>query len=103
LDFSIKIKLVFNDIILLVKHVSRQIEPYLMVNGTDSWTGYYGMIVDTLHAIERIADVTFELTVVPDGKFGSLTGGTWDGMIGQIINDVSGIVSTWYHVSYNRR
>ena len=73
-----------------------------MVNDTDS-SSYYGMIVDVLDAIERVAEVRFQLALVPDSRFGSLIGGTWNGMIGQIVNEVSGIVSTWYHVSYNRR
>ena len=53
---------------------------------------YYGMIDDILDEMERISDLRFQLSIVPDSKYGTFSNGTWSGLIGQLIDDVRCII-----------
>ena len=62
--------------------------------GTTSDDGnehYEGYIPDLMKKIAQKANLQYELQLVPDGKYGSDEGGSWNGMIGQVINSLS----TW--------
>ena len=47
--------------------------------------GYEGYCIDLLEYLSEELGFSYDLTVVPDGKYGSqLADGTWNGMIGEL-------------------
>ena len=58
---------------------------------------YYGMIVDILSEIERTSELRFNLNVAADSKYGVLTNETWNGLIGQLIEEVSCVLIPFYY------
>ncbi|KAI0222882.1 hypothetical protein LSAT2_025864 [Lamellibrachia satsuma] len=89
-----------------VRVTSILVDPYLDVNGSlGPDTGsmvYYGMIDDILDEMERISDLRFQLSIVPDNKYGTFCNGTWSGLIGQLIDDKADIAAAPLAVSLLR-
>ena len=55
-------------------------------DGTISFTGY---CIDLLNELARNLHFTYDIYPSPDGNYGAETGnGTWNGMIGELINKV---------------
>lgn len=55
-------------------------------DGTNSLQGYS---IDLLKELSRLLGFTYEMYPSPDGFYGALTeNGTWNGMIGEIVNGV---------------
>ena len=53
----------------------------------DRFSGY---AIDMMNEIARLLNLTFTLELVPDGTTGqALENGTWNGMIGMLMNNVS--------------
>lgn len=51
-------------------------------DGTVSYSGY---CMDLLNELARTLHFTYEIYVVPDGRYGALTdNGTWNGMVGEL-------------------
>lgn len=71
----------------LLKATSIQIPPFLMVTGNDKDKNktMKGFIVDLLEEVEKIMDVSFEIVLVKDAKWGNINDeGNWTGMIGEV-------------------
>lgn len=71
-----------------------QTDPYVMykesslkMQGNDRFEGY---AIDLLNALADYLHFTYEIHPVKDSKYGRLSdSGEWDGMIGEVVNDVS--------------
>lgn len=51
---------------------------------------YKGYCIDLLNELARYLKFTYEIYISPDGLYGSETeNGTWNGMIGELLNEVS--------------
>lgn len=50
-----------------------------------------GMCLDILKEMSQLLGFTFNVSLVPDGKYGSLKPTGWTGMVGQLLNDVSDV------------
>ena len=59
--------------------------PYVDVQGTR----YTGFIPDLLEEIAKKQNIEYEFQTVRDGKYGALVGGRWNGMVGEILYNVS--------------
>ena len=54
---------------------------------------YEGYCIDLLNELARNLKFTYEIYVSPDGMYGAQTdNGTWNGMIGEIVNEVRFII-----------
>ena len=67
---------------------SYQNPPYVM---QDSETKILsGLIPDVLDEISKIIDVDMDIHLNPDSQYGyKMKNGTWTGMIGELVNNVS--------------
>jgi len=55
----------------------------------DGSYSYEGYCIDLLNELARNLKFTYEIYVSPDGMYGAQTeNGTWNGMIGEIVNEV---------------
>ena len=75
----------------------KQDEPFVMTekqkDGTNSYNGY---CIDLLNELAKMLHFTFEIYPTPDGLYGSETeNGTWNGMIGELVNEVGTIMSLY--------
>ena len=63
-----------------------QVEPFFFANTKEDGTVYYtGYCMDLLNELARTLHFTYEIYVVPDGRYGALTeNGTWNGMVGEL-------------------
>ncbi len=52
-------------------------------------TKYTGFIPDLMEAIAEKENIEYDFHTVRDGKYGVLSGGRWNGMVGEIKNGVS--------------
>ena len=60
----------------------------------DGSVSYEGYCIDLLKELARNLKFTYEIYPSPDGLYGAETeNGTWNGMIGEIVNEVSFVVS----------
>ena len=60
----------------------------------DGSSSYEGYCIDLLNELARNLKFTYEIYVSPDGMYGAQTdNGTWNGMIGEIVNEVGFIIS----------
>ena len=50
---------------------------------------YEGFVVDLVAEISQLVGFTYQLQLVPDGKYGHVVAGEWNGMIGELVNKVS--------------
>lgn len=81
----------------LLTFVFFQIEPYAMIEGGSHTNGsyhngkpkFYGYIPDLLEKLSIETGFEFELHKVAKGSYGYRQGGTWNGMIGEVLNGVS--------------
>lgn len=48
-----------------------------------------GFCIDILEEMSKLLKFKFNLTMAPDGKYGSLKSYGWTGMVNELINDVS--------------
>ena len=69
----------------------QQNAPFMMTKKLeDGNISYQGYCIDLLNELARHLKFTYEIYVSPDGKYGSETeNGTWNGMIGELLNEVS--------------
>lgn len=59
----------------------------------DGSSSYEGYCIDLLNELARNLKFTYEIYVSPDGMYGAKTdNGTWNGMIGEIVNEVRFII-----------
>ena len=59
----------------------------------DGSSSYEGYCIDLLNELARNLKFTYEIYVSPDGMYGAQTdNGTWNGMIGEIVNEVAFIM-----------
>lgn len=53
---------------------------------------YYGYIPDLVQRLSQVVGFDFELRLARDGRYGHRrSDGTWDGMIGELLQSVSSI------------
>ena len=50
---------------------------------------FEGYIIDLLDIVSRNTSIDFTVKAVADGRYGTLEGGHWNGMIGELKNNVS--------------
>lgn len=56
----------------------------------DGTVSYKGYCIDLINELARNLHFTYDLYLVPDGKYGALTdNGTWNGMVGELVRQVS--------------
>ena len=74
----------------------QQEKPYLMERSTDGGEtllgndAYEGFCVDMLDDIAKIVGFKYEIHIVRDGNYGAENpDGTWNGMVGELMRDVS--------------
>ena len=61
---------------------------------------YEGYCIDLLNELARNLKFTYEIYTSPDGKYGAeMEDGTWNGAIGEIINEVCCRISHQPHFS----
>ena len=59
----------------------------------DGSYSYEGYCIDLLNELARNLKFTYEIYVSPDGMYGAeLENGTWNGMIGEIVNEVWSVI-----------
>ncbi|KAI6199349.1 Protein CBR-GLR-7 [Aphelenchoides besseyi] len=62
-------------------------EPFVALGGPSETFGFQGYCIDLIEMIRKELKFTYELYLVPDGKFGSMEQtGNWNGMIGQLVS-----------------
>ena len=68
-------------------------EPYVMLKkGVDlDDYAYEGYCIDLLEKIASICNFTYKIKLVDDGFHGSFINGKWNGMIGELIDQVERI------------
>ena len=62
------------------------------LEGNDRYEGY---CADLAQKIAELVKFNYELKLVEDGKFGAKENGTWNGMVGELINRVGAAL---YHL-----
>ena len=66
---------------------------YALENGA-TVTYYEGFIIDLVAHLSRLLKFDYILSLVPDGEYGHRRpDGSWDGLIGEVTNRVSGLQS----------
>ena len=50
---------------------------------------YEGFTVDLLNHVGEMVNFNYTIAIVPDGKFGKYVGGKWNGMIGELVYEVT--------------
>ena len=51
---------------------------------------YEGFCIDLIEELAKMLHFTYEIYPSPDGQYGGITeNGTWDGMMGELVNKVS--------------
>merc|ERR1719507_2588257 len=65
--------------------------PFIMPNNLSSGERYEGFLVDMLKELSTMFGFTFTIHDNPEGKYGQLNGGTWNGMIGEVIRGTADI------------
>ncbi|CAG5126548.1 unnamed protein product, partial [Candidula unifasciata] len=63
---------------------------------------YEGFLIDVLLEIVKLLDFTFIISPVPDGKFGSLKGKQWTGMIRQLVHKEADIALAPFQMTTDR-
>ncbi|XP_060072907.1 glutamate receptor ionotropic, kainate 2-like [Ylistrum balloti] len=63
---------------------------------------YEGFCVDLLKEISDIVHFDYKITQVPDGKYGVLNNGQWNGVIGQLVERKADIAVAALTISYER-
>ncbi|CAD5124605.1 DgyrCDS12875 [Dimorphilus gyrociliatus] len=53
----------------------------------DEYKNYVGIAMDLLHFVSSDLNFTFDLFLPPDGKWGGIVNGRWDGMVRELIED----------------
>ena len=63
----------------------------MMIKQQEDGTIYYeGFCIDLLKQLAKMLHFTYEIYPSPDGQYGGITeNGTWDGMVGELVNKVS--------------
>ncbi|KAI6220068.1 Protein CBR-GLR-7 [Aphelenchoides fujianensis] len=62
-------------------------EPFVEFGGPEKTFGFQGYCIDLLEFIREDLNFTYEIYLVPDGKFGAMEQtGNWNGMIGQLVS-----------------
>jgi len=65
--------------------------PFIMPNNLSSGERYEGFLVDMMKELSTMLGFTFTIHDNPDGKYGQNNGGTWNGMIGEVIRGTADI------------
>lgn len=62
--------------------------PYVMPNGTDEYGNpqFKGFCIDLLNEIAKKLEFKYEISQVADAQYGAEVNGTWNGMVGELIN-----------------
>ena len=56
----------------------------------DGTISYEGFCIDLFEQLAKMLHFTYEIYPSPDGQYGGKTeNGTWNGMIGELVNEVS--------------
>ena len=66
-----------------------QEQPYVIYGKQDSTDAIklYGFLPELWESFQTLTNFTYSLQTPPDGKFGGLSeNGTWNGVIGEIVN-----------------
>ena len=95
-----KLKKLTSPLLFIWSFGSVQEEPYVMLKKSDkALVGndrFEGFCIDLLKELSNILGFTYEIRLVPDGKYGSQDDkGQWNGMIRELIEHVS---STLYRL-----
>ena len=62
-------------------------EPFVEIGGPEATNGFQGYCIDLLEMIREDLNFTYDIYLVPDGKFGAMEQtGNWNGMIGQLVS-----------------
>lgn len=71
----------------MIKDKSSKFDPNSVVDPNDR---YFGYCKDLAVVIARLLGIKYEIRVVKDKKYGNQDkNGTWNGMVGELINGVS--------------
>ena len=63
---------------------------------------YEGYCIDFLNELARNLKFTYEIYTAPDGKYGvEMEDGTWNGVIGEIVNEVCSRIS--HQINFSER
>lgn len=89
-----KLKKLTSPLLFIWSFWSEQEEPYVMLKKSDkALVGndrFEGFCIDLLKELANILGFTYEIRLVPDGKYGSQDDkGLWNGMIRELIEHVS--------------
>ncbi|CDI96736.1 glutamate receptor 2 [Echinococcus multilocularis] len=68
------------------------LSPFMMekkdVNGKPIKGEYEGFCVDLVQKLAEMINFKYKMKAVSDGQFGSLTNGSWDGMVGELLRRI---------------
>ena len=76
-----------------------QSDPFLMLRSPDNYYGvpyvgndrFEGYCVDLAEKISQLIKVDYKIVLVKDGRYGARNeNGSWDGMMGELVRNVSG-------------
>lgn len=99
-----KLKKLTSPLLFIWSFGSVQEEPYVMLKKSDkALVGndrFEGFCIDLLKELANILGFTYEIRLVPDGKYGSQDDkGQWNGMIRELIEHVS--FTSYWHIKYS--
>jgi hypothetical protein len=70
----------------MMHEILSQSPPYAYINKDGKLVGY---ALDLMEKIHQLTEIRYTIHLVKDGKYGSNSSGTWNGMVGELINGVS--------------
>ncbi|KAI9556298.1 hypothetical protein GHT06_018872 [Daphnia sinensis] len=79
------------------------VSPYIHINyGGNKITHVHGFVHEIVVWMAEKHDFTFEYIVPPDGAFGALVNGSWNGLVRQVIYGEIDLVATAFSITYPR-
>jgi len=88
------ISFVINKFLLPFFLTRTQTKPFVMKKQDGSNISYEGYSIDLLNELATMLKFTYEIYPSPDGLFGAeMENGTWNGMIGELVKEVSKNIS----------
>ena len=81
-----------------------QVHPYLMESNNatvkpanETSSPWQGFLADYIESLAEIGNFNYSLRLFPDGKYGELlTGNKWNGLMGEVVNNVCMPHIYWY-------
>ncbi|XP_041354478.1 glutamate receptor ionotropic, kainate 2-like [Gigantopelta aegis] len=76
-----------------------QVKPFLYKEGSQ----YVGFLADILNFISSPLNFTYSFVEAPDGKYGSVDNGSWNGLIGMLVRQETDIIMADISTTYLRQ